>query len=72
MDRDRCAYQGVVIEMAAFEEFVHVEHSSALSFEQLAGKLCRVHAVRTRAAAVTHRENAAALFAEDGAVDRRK
>jgi hypothetical protein len=37
------------IEMAAFEEFVHVEHSSALSFEQLAGKLCRVHAVRTRA-----------------------
>jgi cold shock protein len=35
--------------MAAFEEFVHVEHSSALSFEQLAGKLCRVHAVRTRA-----------------------
>jgi len=26
--------------MAAFEEFVHVEHSSALSFEQSAGKLC--------------------------------
>ena len=35
--------------MAAFEEFVHVEHSSALSFEQLAGKLCGVNAVRTRA-----------------------
>ena len=37
------------IEMAAFEEFVHVEHSSALSFEQSAGKLCRVNPVRTRA-----------------------
>jgi hypothetical protein len=35
--------------MAAFEEFVHVEHSSALSFEQSAGKLCCVNAVRTRA-----------------------
>ena len=35
--------------MAAFEEFVHVEHSSALSLEQLAGKLCCVNAVRTRA-----------------------
>src|SRR5882757_1278130 len=42
------------IEMAAFEEFVHVEHSSALSFEQLAGKLCRVHAVRTRAVQAAH------------------
>ena len=37
------------IEMAAFEEFVHVEHSSALSFEQSAGKLCGVNPVRTRA-----------------------
>ena len=37
------------IEMAAFEEFVHVEHSSALSFEQSAGKLCGVSPVRTRA-----------------------
>ena len=37
------------IEMAAFEEFVHGEHSSALSFEQSAGKLCRVNPVRTRA-----------------------
>jgi hypothetical protein len=35
--------------MAAFEEFVHVEHSSALSFEQSAGKLCCVNPVRTRA-----------------------
>jgi hypothetical protein len=35
--------------MAAFEEFVHVEHSSALSFEQSAGKLCGVNPVRTRA-----------------------
>src|SRR6202795_4817022 len=37
------------IEMAALEEFVHVEHSSALSFEQSAGKLCGVNPVRTRA-----------------------
>src|ERR1700691_1369612 len=37
------------IEMAALEEFVHVEHSSALSFEQSAGKLCCVNPVRTRA-----------------------
>jgi hypothetical protein len=37
------------IEMAAFEEFVHVEHSSALSFEQSAGRLCCVNPVRTRA-----------------------
>jgi hypothetical protein len=37
------------IEMAAFEEFVHVEHSSALSFEQSAGKLCCVNPVPTRA-----------------------
>ena len=37
------------IEMAAFEEFVHVEHPSALSFEQSAGTLCCVNAVRTRA-----------------------
>ncbi|HEY1863265.1 MAG TPA: TIR domain-containing protein [Roseiarcus sp.] len=35
--------------MAAFEEFVHVEHSSALSFEQSARKLCGVNPVRTRA-----------------------
>jgi hypothetical protein len=35
--------------MAALEEFVHVEHSSALSFEQSAGKLCGVNPVRTRA-----------------------
>jgi hypothetical protein len=35
--------------MAAFEEFVHVEHSSPLSFEQSAGKLCGVNPVRTRA-----------------------
>jgi hypothetical protein len=35
--------------MAAFEEFVHVEHSSALSFEQSAGKLCCANPVRTRA-----------------------
>jgi hypothetical protein len=38
--------------MAAFEEFVHVEHSSAPSFEQLAGKLCCVNAVRTRAISI--------------------
>jgi hypothetical protein len=37
------------IEMAAFEEFVHVEHSSTRSFEQSAGKLCGVNPVRTRA-----------------------
>jgi hypothetical protein len=39
--------------MAALEEFVHVEHSSALSFEQSAGKLCRVNPVRTRAVYAT-------------------
>src|SRR3984957_10125185 len=50
------------IEMAAFEEFVHVEHSSAPSFEQSAGKLCRVNPVRTRApcAASSGRASAAA------------
>src|ERR1700722_1466135 len=42
------------IEMAAFEEFVHVEHSSALSFEQSAGKLCGVNPVRTRAVCRTN------------------
>jgi Protein of unknown function (DUF1403) len=41
------------IEMAAFEEFVHVEHSSALSFEQSADKLCGVNPVRTRAFDIT-------------------
>jgi hypothetical protein len=39
--------------MAAFEEFVHVEHSSALSFEQSARKLCGVNPVRTRAIRIT-------------------
>ena len=43
------------IEMAAFEEFVHVEHPSALSFEQSAGKLCGVNPVRTRALSITKR-----------------
>jgi agmatinase len=42
--------------MAAFEEFVHVEHSSALSFEQSAGKLCGVNPVRTRATYLTAEE----------------
>src|SRR4029077_17252125 len=55
------------IEMAAFEEFVHVEHSSALSFEQSAGKLCGVNPVRTRAVSPTGARDAAVSKYEDAA-----